>query len=239
LDRERSRPRRDASGDGIRFDAVPKRGGGTRWLTRLDPAGEAAYRRAVAPLVGRIERSLGPEVLALRAHPTPDGWRLASWRRARSRWRRMLLDATRGARPGTAYAVADVRDCYGSISPETLLEALGPDAAAAVVELRRFSGAGVRGLPVGPESSAVLANAILAELDRAARESGVTHVRWVDDLALWGPRGDVLRALAALEGVAARRGLTLNDGKTRLLAGREELRSFALGWRDSSIIAAP
>jgi hypothetical protein len=61
----------------------------------------------------------------------------------------------------------------------------------------------------------------------------------VDDLVLWGAHGDVLRALAALEGAAARHGLALHEGKTRLLADREELRSYALGSHDSSIIAAP
>jgi len=239
LDRDRSRPGRDTSGDGIRFEAVPKRDGETRWLTRLDPAGEAAYRRALAPIAGRIERMLGSEVIALRTRPATGGWRLVSWRRSRVRWLGEIQAAIRSARRGTTFAVGDVRDCYGSIAPETLLEALGPRAAAAVDELRRFADAGVRGLPVGPEPSAVLANAILAELDRAARGSGAAHVRWVDDLVLWGARGDVLRALAALEGAAARHGLALHEGKTRLLADREELRSYALGSHDSSIIAAP
>ena len=229
----------DGSGEGVRFEALPKRNGEVRWLTRLDPAAGAAYRRAVAPIAGRIERSLGPEVIALRARPAAEGWRLASWRRARARWRRMLLTAIRDAPARTAFAAADVRDCYGSVSPDALLEILGPRAAAATRELRRLHDRGVRGLPVGPEASAILANAILAELDRAARGSGVTHMRWVDDLVLWGGHGDVLRALSALEDAAARRGLSLHDGKTRLLADREELRSFALGSHDSSIIGAP
>ena len=234
---ERDPAWREPDDDGVRFDAVPKRNGEVRWLTRLDPVGETAYRRAVTPLAGRIERLLGPEVIALRARPDAGGWRLASWRRARSRWRRMLRSAIRDAPAGTAFAVADVRDCYGSVSPEALLDVLGLGAAAAAGELRRLQDRGVRGLPVGPEPSAILANAILAELDRAVRESGVTHVRWVDDLVLWGGQSDVLRALAALEESAARRGLTLNETKTRLLADREELRSFALGSHDSSIIA--
>ena len=237
MERDRARLDPAGSGDGVRFEAVPKRNGEVRWLTRLDPAGEAAYRRAVAPLAGRIDRLLGPEVIALRARPATNGWRLASWRRARARWRRLLLTAIRDAPAGAAFAVTDVRDCYGSISPNALLAVLGPDAAAAAGELRRLHDAGVRGLPVGPEPSAILANAILAELDLAARGKGVTHLRWVDDLVLWGGRGDVRGALGALGESAARHGLTLHDGKTRLLADREELRSFALGAHESSIIA--
>lgn len=224
---------------GPRLDPIAKPRGGTRWLTRLDPAGDAEYRRAVTPLAGRIERSLGPEVIALRARPAPDGWRLESWRRARARWRLAILAAVRGARPGTVFAVADVRDCYGSITPESLSSALGPDAAAAMDELGRLRDAGVRGLPIGPEPSAILANAILAELDRAARGSGVEHVRWVDDLIMWGESGDVRGSLDALRAAAARVGLELHDGKTRILSDREELRALSLGGRDSSIIAAP
>lgn len=222
-----------------RLEPVPKPGGGTRWLTVLDPAGDAAYRRAVDRLAGRIERSLGPEVFALRARPAPDGWRIASWRPARSRWHRAILSAVRGARPGTAFAVADVRDCYGSISPEALSAVLGPDAVAAMDEVRRLWDPGVRGLPIGPEPSAILANAVLAELDRAARGSGVEHVRWVDDLVLWGAGGDVRRALDSIRAAAARLGLELHEAKTRTLFDRGELRALSLAGRDSSIIAAP
>ena len=237
-----SNPPRPPSRDdrrGPRLVPIPKPRGGTRWLTRLDPAGDADYRRAVAPLAGRIERSLGPEVIALRARPARDGWRLAPWRRARARWRRAIRAAVGAARAGTGFAVADVRDCYGSITPEALSATLGPDAAAAMDELRRMRDAGVRGLPIGPEPSAILANAILAELDRAARGSGVKHVRWVDDLVLWGEPGDLRRSLDAIRSSAAGVGLELHDGKTRILPDAEELRALSLGGRDSSIIAAP
>ena len=222
-----------------RFEPIPKAGGGMRWLTWLDPAGETAYRAAVRPLAGRIERVLGPEVLASRTRPSPGGWRLAPWRPARAAWRRAIRAAVAEARRETAFAVADVRDCYGSITPETVEAVLGPEAARAADFLRWLRDLGVRGLPVGPEPSAVLANAILARLDTALRTSQVRHVRWVDDLVLWGePRG-VRRALSTLRQRAATLGLDLHDGKTRLLADRSETRAVTLGARDSSIIAAP
>src|SRR5205809_1035983 len=44
---------------------------------------------------------------------------------------------------------------------------------------------GVRGLPVGPDPSAILANGILAIADRAAAaEAGGHPIRWVDDVVL-------------------------------------------------------
>ena len=141
--------------------------------------------------------------------------------------------------PGTVFAVADVRDCYGSIAPEVLLALLGPAAEPAVDVQRRLRDAGVRGLPVGPEPSAVLANAVLGELDRALRSTGVRHVRWVDDVVLWGSRDDVRCAVASLRFAATAVGLELHDRKSRVLADRDELRVRALDERDSSIIAAP
>jgi hypothetical protein len=239
LDTRSSRPPGRLDPAGPRFDAIPKPGGGIRWITRLDPAGDAEYRRAVRPLAGRIERELGPAVFAIRTQPAPGGWRLAPWEPARAAWRRTLREVIGGATRDTAFAVADVRDCYGSIAPRTIASLLGPEAAHAVAFLRDLQERGVRGLPSGPHASAILANAVLSEMDRAVRTTGARHLRWVDDVILWGSRTDVGRALVVLERVAATMGLALHEEKTRFLAGRREARAVALGDRDSSIIAAP
>ena len=232
------RSRNDPAGP--RFEPIPKPSGGLRWITRLDPAGDAVYRETVRPLAGRIERALGPEVLAIRTRPAPGGWRLVSWGSARAAWRTTLRGALREATRETAFAVADVHDCYGSISPEAIGALLGPEAAHAVEFLRRLQERhGVRGLPIGPDPSAVLANAVLSEMDRAVRSTGARFVRWVDDVVLWGSRADVYQALRALDDAATRMGLALHRGKTRLLADRDEARAVALGTQDSSIIAAP
>lgn len=224
---------------GPRFESVPKPGGGLRWLTRLDPAGDAEYRAAVRPLAGRIERALGPEVFAIRTRSVADGWRLAPWAPARAGWQRTLRRIIDEAGRGTAFAVADVHDCYGSISPEMIAVLLGPEAEQAVASLRRIHEQGVRGLPIGPEASAVLANGVLAEMDGAIRHARARHLRWVDDVFLWGTRAEVRRALGALDDALSRTGLALHPDKTRVLADRHEARSVALGTRDSSIIAAP
>jgi hypothetical protein len=237
-DRSTGPPSRSEIG-GPRFERIPKPDGRLRWLTRLDPAGDAAYREAVRPLAGRIERALGPEVFAIRTRPASGGWRLVSWGPARVAWRRTLRRAITEATRGTTFAVADIQDCYGSISPETIARLLGPEAAPTVDFLRRIHERGVRGLPIGPDPSAILANAVLSELDRAIRNTGARHLRWVDDVVLWGSRSDVGSALRALNDVAARMGLALHPAKTKFLADLREARTVALGERDSSIIAAP
>ena len=204
---------------------MPKPDGGVRWLTDLGPIDHAAYRSAVTPLLARIERSLGAEVLANRARWGSGSWGLAPWRPAWRTWGRLVTAAVREAGPGTLFAVADVRDCYGSISPDAVSSAFGTAADALVAFLRRLGDAGVRGLPVGPDPSAVVANAILERLDDAVRSSGASHLRWVDDLVLWGTRRDVIGALDALHHAAAEHRLELHPGKTRLLEGPDELRA--------------
>jgi reverse transcriptase-like protein len=162
-----------------------------------------------------------------------------SWGPARAAWRRALRGALTETTRDTAFAVADIQDCYGSISPETIATLLGPEAAPAVDFLKRIHERGARGLPIGPDPSAILANAVLSELDRAIRNTGARHLRWVDDIVLWGSRGDVGSALRSLDDVAARMGLALHPVKTRFLTDLREPRTVALGERDSSIIAAP
>ena len=237
----RRRPTRPMGrGDSLGPRSVPisKPGGGTRWLTVLDPADDAAYRAAVGPLVDRIERSLGPEVVAVRTRRGDAGWMLEPWGPARATWRssiqRAILDA-----PEATFAVADVRDCYASISLETITALLGPEAAQAAALLRRFREGGVHGLPAGPEASAVLANAALSRVDRAIRNTGVRHLRWVDDVVLWGPGDEVLAAMAAMRTAGEAIGLELHRDKTRILEDRHEAAAVLLGERDSSIIAAP
>jgi hypothetical protein len=233
MPRPPARPRSRPDTSGPTLHAVPKPGGGVRWLVALDPADDDDFRAAVTPLVGRIERSLRPEVIANRARRGPGGWRVGAWRPARRVWRRTILAAITAAPRGSAVAVTDVRECYASIAPATIVRLLGPEAAHAVAMLERFADGGVRGLPIGPEPSAVLANAALAPLDAVLRTSGVRHVRWVDDVVMWGPHPDVRRALRALERAAAGLGLSLREDKTTVLTASEDARTRALGVRAS------
>lgn len=232
-------PRQPGDDRDARSEPIRRPGGGVRELTWLDPALDAEYRSAVGAVAGRIEGSLGPEVFAVRAQPGADGWRPAPWRPALAAWRRSLAAAIRATGDGTSFAVTDVRDCYASISAETIGDLLGPEAAHAVAVLRRLRDHGVPGLPVGPEPSAILANAALSRLDHAIRSSGVHHLRWVDDIVLWGSPAQIPGALAALAAAAARVGLELHDGKTAILEDRRQLRATALGRPVSSIIPSP
>ena len=89
--------------------------------------------------------------------------------------------------------------------------------------LTSLEGVGVRGLPVGPDASAVLANAVLAPVDRALREAGIDHLRWVDDVVLSGP--DPEAAVSTLREALGRIDLRLNERKTRIVLDPASLRT--------------
>jgi hypothetical protein len=198
--------------------------GGTRRLARLDAADEIRFARAVAraaPSVGRAldEGSHANRVLAW--HPR-EGLILEPWLPARRRW---IRQASRLARDARWVAMTDVRDCYPSITPAAVrarLQALGaPAAAADEIEswLRTFVGEGVDGLPIGPAASAVLADAVLSSGDAAIRVTGVEHLRWVDDVAIFAPdRRTGLRSLDALRESLSAAGLELHEGKTMVFS---------------------
>jgi len=209
--------------EGVRLTPIAKRGG-VRWLTQLDPERAAAYAASVAPAVPTIERALAPGVVANRVavlRPDPPVIRLEPWRTARARFRSLAAGLASGS---GAMLVADVRGCYAAITPERVEDALvrlgcgGGIARGVSATVRAFERSGVVGLPVGPEPSAVLANAVLAHVDASLDAGGFRHLRWVDDLlvAASGPRS-AASALRTLESALGEIGLMVAAEKTRVL----------------------
>lgn len=202
--------------------APPRR---PRQLTILHPALAGRYTALVAAVAGQVEASTSASVVANRvvaASIEPPRLVLRPWRVERAVFGRRLA---RLARRAPWLLFTDVRECYrsihaGVVEPSLVAAGCEPSAAEAVAAfLEKLAGRDVVGLPVGPEPSAVLANAVLARVDRALASVGRPHLRWVDDVvvAVDGPVGaaaviDLIRpALGEL-------GLGLNDAKTRVVA---------------------
>ena len=172
--------------EAIRSQVIAKPGGGTRMLTHLADRDRRLFDDVVAAVVPAVERRLADGVIANRARTSAPGVELQPWVSARRVFRREVAAA---ARSSGAVFVGDVVDCYASIPTVAVERALadlgvGTDDVARVCDvLRSFEERGVRGLPVGPAPSAVLANAVLAPVDRALREVADGPVfRWVDDV---------------------------------------------------------
>ncbi len=182
-----------------------------------------------------MEAALGPSVVAnrvLAASARPPLLVLEPWREARRRFR-----ATAGAAAAAgALLITDVRDCYGSIEPAVVGESLGslgasdPLVRGIVAMLRHLARLGVRGLPVGPPASAVLANAVLSSVDAALTARSVGYARWVDDMWIGAPDVDSARDLLdVVIGGLARLGLEVAGAKTRVIAGSEVVRAMREG----------
>jgi hypothetical protein len=210
----------------VRFVRV-RRAGGERRLVLLDPRTRASYLGLVARSAGAVEASLSDAVVAnrLRAWSVdPPELCLRPWRTERRIFAARLTSLTRRA---DAVAFADVRCCFASISPDRVgatLRGLGVEASGELERfLRGLEPDGVLGLPVGPEPSAVLANAVLGSVDRALERAGVPHLRWVDDVVL--ATDDPTAALEVLRSSLEEIGLRLNDDKTRVLTDARASRS--------------
>jgi hypothetical protein len=212
-----------------RLVASPKRGGGVRWLSLLDHRTETRYAAVVASVAPAIEASLGPEAVANRAAlGTPSiGLPLRPWPPA---WNAFLRSGHQLAIGAGAFVVADVRRCYPSIGPDLVgrtlrwLGCAGDDVRDVTTMLEALDASGVPGLPIGPNPSAVLANAVLAGADNALRAAGVRHLRWVDDVWIFAPgRHEALTALGSLARWLEGRGLSLAPEKTRILDRPHEI----------------
>lgn len=217
----------------VRFVRV-RHAGTERRFVLLDPATRRRYVELVARSAAAIEAALSPAVMANRVASwslDPPGLALRPWRLERRLFASRLAGLAARRRE---IAFADVRRCYASMSPAivgTALRRAGIDAACQIegflTELGRL---GVEGLPVGPDASAVLANAVLAQVDRALGEGGIEHLRWVDDVVLSG--ADARACLSAFREALSVVGLRPNEAKTRIvLDGRGLGRAAAVSGR--------
>lgn len=182
------------------------------------------YTRVVTAVARIVEAALSSRVTAHRlagCREEPPSLRFVPWRDERSAFARGLASM---AVTHSCLVFTDVRDCYGSIRPSVVgdaLASLGADPGSCE-RVRRFldelAARGVRGLPVGPAPSAVLANAVLAVADRALERRGVPYLRWVDDVVAGTPdRDEAERVVAELASALGRLGLALNESKTRIV----------------------
>jgi hypothetical protein len=195
-----------------------------RPLTSLSASRAGRYTELVAAVAGAVETALSSRVAAHRLadHATePTALRFVPWLVERAAFSARLA-AMAATHPCLVFT--DVRDCYGSIRPAVVRDALASLGADPIAcdRLRGFldglADRGVRGLPVGPAPSAVLANAVLAVADRALERWGVPYLRWVDDVVAGTPdRAAAERVVAGLAVALGRVGLALNESKTRIV----------------------
>ncbi|MFI4939319.1 MAG: RNA-directed DNA polymerase [Burkholderiales bacterium] len=87
--------------------------------------------------------------------------------------------------------------------------------------LNKFSSGRSFGLPVGGQCSRILAELLMASIDRTLTNAKIQWRRYVDDFVLiTATQADAYRALSVLSHALADYGLTLNRTKTTVLTGK-------------------
>jgi hypothetical protein len=213
----------------VALERVQVGSGRQRWIARLDPRDERRYRVAVARTIGPIERSLATMVYGTRSGLDGRPLHVGPQRRA---WRRAVGTIASGA----TVVVSDVRRCYSTIDVSTVARALAAaavdrgDARPVLSFLSSVRAEGLHGLPVGPEPSAPLADAVLAVADAAVAGTGARILRWVDDVCVIAPdRATAVRGFDAWARSLGALGLRPHDGKTALVDGDEARDRLAKG----------
>jgi len=217
---------------------VPLLGANSRRLVALHPSLAGRYTSLVAAVAPRVEAVLSPFVLANRVVAScidPPMLRLRPWRDERAAFSSRLARLAAGER---CLVFADVRECYPSIRPDVVgrsLAAIGCDDDASASVTAFLARLEEHGVPIGPDPSPVLANAVLAPLDRELAFLGVRHLRWVDDVVVGvGERDEAERVLAVLRRELDRLGLELNEDKTRIVvepASAQDVTTISLARR--------
>jgi hypothetical protein len=192
-------------------------------MAGLSSRDAAAWHRLAGQVSEVFEPRLDPRVLANRTKGARERWRLAPLGPALDGARRRAGELVREAR----FVVrTDVAAFYPSVTPRVLhgvLARMSPqEAGTAAAMLDGWGSEGYGGLPIGPPGSAVLANAVLASVDRGLAD--VDFLRWVDDYLVAAPSEpaavEILERLdEALAGLGLRRAMS----KTRILQGRRSI----------------
>ncbi|MGZ4149027.1 MAG: hypothetical protein ACXVQJ_03195 [Actinomycetota bacterium] len=214
-------------GTGATVHAADKPGGGLRWMTTLSPADHRAYAR----LVGHVAPGPRARGSADRAPVGPAGADLVA---ARLAWRAEVRARASTLRVPILVR-SDVRSCYPSIGPQAVGRGLARLGAAqgqihtVLAFVRAVQAQSTPGLPIGPQPSARLADAVLSVADEAVVSAGAWIVRWVDDVVLIAEgRRAAGRAFDAWAAALAELGLRPHEGKTRTAPG-DDTSASAIG----------
>ena len=205
---------------------VPKGRGAVRPGTWLQPSDQVVYTACV----GKILPQLVP-LLTFDRDPVDHAYQIVApqataWLKSRFKcWDEFRLRSLELLDAGsTTMITADITGFYDHIALEILFSDLRnagvpPDVLALLGRcLSRWALVNGRGIPQGMSASDILAKLYLSTVDRALREAGIQHVRYVDDYRIFCEgRPAAKRALLELTRALRRRGLSLQSAKTDIL----------------------
>ena len=216
--------------------SVPKPGWLVRPGTVLDEQDELVLNALVGSLHEKVFQSLGPfqgdPDVAYQLLPN-DGskeW-IRTGYRVWAEWRTKSIQSLKGAQ---FIVVADIAGFYENIDLQRLrsdLKPFSPDASLLdllMSLLNRWAQPRAKGIPQGFSAGDILAKIYLNSIDRALRNGGFTHLRYVDDIRIFcKSRLEAKRGLLLLNDLMRKRGLNLQSAKTKFLRFADSGPSFA------------
>ena len=215
-----------------------KTAGSFRYITQLDPLEHlafAALMRSVGAELeeGRVARTL-QTVFSWRFVPQPDGTLYdptVGWVEFNDRCSELA------AGPSIQrIVVADIADFFPHVGLQAVERTLAQCASTQNYAycvfrlLMKWTARAPYGIPVGPPSCRVLADATLAQLDNALSQDGAIYCRYSDDCRIFcNDESDARRRLEFLAThLFDMYGLTLQSSKTAIYAVDEFLAHFAM-----------
>jgi hypothetical protein len=137
-------------------------------------------------------------------------------------WREKSL--TRLTSSVSHIAVTDIAGFYENIDIDRLLSDLrslgapSDDLGLLSKCLKRWASQRQKGIPQGYTASDILAKVYINPIDRALRNEGIDHLRYVDDLRIFAESKRAARlAIRRLTQLVSSRGLNLQSAKTEIL----------------------
>jgi len=199
----------------------PKADNRLRWLHVASPEDLILLRAAAGRVVKSTDALLSGRVYSSRLDPFCRCWSFDKPRRAYSNFRKHALSLLDGRRHSAMYRT-DIAGYYPSVDIgrlSSLLKNFGCWGHASRFILKNFREWQLRddlqGIPIGPEVSAVIGNFFLIPLDRALETNGYQHLRWSDDILLFGTQiSNCQDMIAVVDEVLADVGLTRSVSKT-------------------------
>lgn len=205
---------------------VPKPGWLVRPGTVLDEQDELVFNALVGSMYAKAYKLLAgfqgdPDVAyQLQSEETKKEW-LQTGFRVWTEWRTKSLEKLKTSQ---FVVLADIAGFYENIDLQRLssdLKPLYPNQNLLnllMALLNKWAQPRAKGIPQGFSAADILAKIYLNPIDRALRNAGFSHLRYVDDIRIFcKSRLEAKRGLLLLNDLMRKRGLNLQSAKTKIV----------------------